>query len=343
VTTGKERAWIPIPCYRCSLCRKTFSERVGTPFYRCRVAPATIALVLTLVAHGCPPRGIVAAFGFQCRTVRAWIQAAGQHCQPFHQHQVLPQELIQVQADELRVKLQGQIVWLGMAVAVPTRLWLGATVSACRDRPLLRALAAWVHAWSLPAPLLVVVDGLAGYIDAFHRALQSPQPTGKGGRPPLIPWTGIGIGRVIKQYQRRRVVGVERELAQGTAAETEPLLTQSQEGGVWNSAFIERLNATFRTRLSVLVRRTRRQGRSTALLEAAVYLIGCVYNFCSEHASLPIGGQPATPAMRSGLTDHCWTVAELLWYQVPPPPWRPPKRRGRRSQAELELLARWAT
>lgn len=329
--------------YRCSLCRTTFSERVGTPFYRCRVAPATIALVLTLVAHGCPPQAIVAAFGFQCRTVRAWIQAAGRHCQPFHQHQVLPQELIQVQADELRVKLQGQIVWLGMAVAVPTRLWLGAAVSACRDRPLLRTLAAWVHAWSVPAPLLVAVDGLAGYLDAFHRALRSPQPTGKAGRPPLIPWTGVVMGRVIKQYQRRRVVGVERELAQGTAAEAERLLTQSQGGGVLNTAFIERLNATFRTRLSVLVRRTRRLGRRPARLEAAVYLIGCVYNFCSEHASLPIGGQPATPAMHAGLTDHCWTVAELLWYRVPPPPWRPPKRRGRRSEAELELLARWAT
>jgi hypothetical protein len=228
-------------------------------------------------------------------------------------------------------------------VAVPTRLWLGAAVSACRDRPLLRTLAAWVHAWSVPAPLLVAVDGLAGYLDAFHRALRSPQPTGKAGRPPLIPWTGVVMGRVIKQYQRRLVVGVERELAQGTAAEAERLLTQSQGGGVVNTAFIERLNATFRTRLSVLVRRTRRLGRRPALLEAAVYLIGCVYNFCSEHASLPIGGQPATPAMHAGLTDHCWTVAELLWYRVPPPPWRPPKRRGRRSEAELELLARWAT
>jgi transposase-like protein len=83
--------------YRCSLCRTTFTERLGTPFYRCRVAPTTLALVLTLVAHGCPPQAIVAAFGFQCRTVRAWIQAAGRHCQLFHQHQVLPQELIQVQ------------------------------------------------------------------------------------------------------------------------------------------------------------------------------------------------------------------------------------------------------
>jgi len=329
--------------YCCSLCKETFSERVGTPFYRCRVPPETITRVLTLVAHGCPVLAIVAAFGFQSRTVRRWVEAAGAHCQQFHEHQVRPQDLGQVQADELRVKLQGRVVWLAMALAVPTRLWLGAVVSPSRDRQLLRAIAAKVRAWALAATLLVAVDGLAGYVPAFRRAFRSPEPSGKGGRPPLRPWPGIVIGQVIKRYERRRVVGVERALAQGTAAEAQTLLEETQGGGVLNTAFIERLNATFRTRLSLLVRRTRRLGRCPAALEAAVYLIGCVYNFCSEHTSLPVGGQAATPAMLAGLTDYRWSVGELLWYRVPPPPWRPPKRRGRRSRAELELLARWAT
>jgi transposase-like protein len=327
--------------YQCWLCGKTFSERVGTPFYRCRTAPEWITLVLTLVAHGCPPLAIEAAFGVQARTVRAWIAAAGSHCQQFHQHQILPQQLGQVQADELRVKLQGQVVWLGMALAVPSRLWLGAVVSAHRDTRLLRALAAWVRAWSVPGPLLVVVDGLAGYVDAFRRAFRSPQRDGQTGRPPLVPWEGVAIGQVIKQYVRRRVVGVTRGLAQGSEAEAATLLTETQGGGVLNTAFIERLNATFRTRLSLLGRRTRRLGRRPAVLVAAVYLLGGVYNFCSVHTSLPIGGQPATPAMLAGLTDHCWSVAELLWSRVPPPPWQPPKRRGYRSRAELALLQRW--
>lgn len=326
--------------YQCSLCGKTFSERVGTPFYRCRTAPEFITLALTLVAHGCPPLAIEAAFGVQARTVRAWIAAAGHHCEQVHQHQVQPQALGQVQADELRVKLQGQIVWLGMALAVPSRLWLGAVVSARRDSRLLRAIAAWVRAWSVPAPLLVVVDGLTGYADAFRRALRSPRRDGQTGRPPLEPWEGVVIGQVIKQYVRRRVVGVTRCLAQGSEAEAAPLLTETQGGGVLNTAFIERLNATFRARLALLVRRTRRLGRRPARLAAAVFLLGGVYNFCSVHMSLP-GGQPTTPAMRAGLTDHCWSVAELLWFRVPPPPWQPPKRRGYRSRAELALLERW--
>lgn len=325
--------------YRCSLCRRAFSERRGTPFYRCRTDPAVITLVLTLLAHGCPPLAIEAAFGFQVRTVREWLAKSGAHCRPVHEHRVLPQELGQVQADELRVKLQGKILWLAMALAVPTRLWLGAVLGAERDRVLLRRLAQQVRAWALPGPLLVAVDGLAGYVTAFRRALRSPEPS--GGRPRLVPWAAVVIGQVVKQRQHRRVVAVLRRLVQGTEAALAELLTQTQGGGVLNTAYVERLNATFRTRLALLVRRTRRLGRCPAALEAAVYLIGCVYNFCSEHTSLPIGGQPATPAMHAGLTDHCWSVAELLWERVPPPPWQPPKRRGYRSRAELELLRRW--
>ena len=72
-------------------------------------------------------------------------------------------------------------------------------------------------------------------------------------------------------------------------------------------------------------------------LTAGMYLVGCAYNFCWVHASLrqraPIGGpwkwQARTPAMAAGLTDHVWTLQELLRYQVPLPAWVPPKRRGR--------------
>lgn len=329
--------------YRCTLCETTFTERRGTPFYRCRTAPEEITLVLTLLAYGCPLLAIEAAFGFQARTVRQWLAASGEHCRKVHEHQVLPHDLGQVQADELRVKLQGQIVWLAMALAVPTRLWLGGVIRAQRDHRLLSALAQRVRAWALPLPVLVVTDGLAGYLSAFRRALRSPQPNGQIGRPPLVPWPGVVIGQVIKQYERRRVVSVTRCLVQGSAAEAQGLLVETQGGGVLNTAFIERLNATFRTRLSLLVRRTRRLGRCPVRLEAAVYLIGGVYNFCSEHTSLPVGSQPATPAMLTGLTDHVWSVSELLWYRVPPPPWRPRKRRGRRSRAETELVAKWAT
>jgi hypothetical protein len=72
-------------------------------------------------------------------------------------------------------------------------------------------------------------------------------------------------------------------------------------------------------------------------LTAGMYLVGCTDNFCGEHGSLrwlaPAGGgrkwPERTPAMAAGLTDHRWTLRELLSYQVPLPAWVAPKRRGR--------------
>ena len=82
-------------------------------------------------------------------------------------------------------------------------------------------------------------------------------------------------------------------------------MAQSQGGQQLNTAFIERLNATFRARLAALGRRTRSLARLDETLLAGMYLIGCVYNFCTDHKSLRvpgiIGGRrkwlPRTPAM----------------------------------------------
>lgn len=331
--------------YECSLCGATWSVRKGTPFYRCRIAAAIIIQVLTLVAHGCPIPAITAAFGFQARTVRRWVEAAGKHCEAIHAQEVMqPRELGQVQADELRAKTQKGIFWLAMAVAVPTRLWLGGVVSAQRDGKLIDALARMVHACALPGPLLVAMDGLAAYVGAFRRALREPLRLGQPHRPCLIPWEGIVLGQVIKKKAAGKLVEITRRLVEGSEDALVALLEATQRGGVLNTAYIERLNGTLRHRLAVLVRRTRGLARRSEWLQASLYLVGTVYNFCTEHASLrQRDGTRRTPAMAAGITDHCWSLGELLWRRVPPPPWQPPKRRGRRSKAMQELVQRWAS
>ncbi len=96
------------PRYRCTVCGKTFGARVGTPFYRRHTDAATITLILTLLAHGCPIAAVVVAFGVQRQTVSDWLDAAGRQCAAVHQQLVCqPRDLGQVQADELRVKRQG--------------------------------------------------------------------------------------------------------------------------------------------------------------------------------------------------------------------------------------------
>jgi transposase-like protein len=325
--------------YRCRCCDKTFSERVGTAVYGLKKPVEQFVQVTTLLAHGCPIQAIVAAFELDERTVADWQRKAGVHCQQLHEHVLSRQSLDmqQVQADEIKVKSQGGSLWLALAIMVATRLWLGGAVSAKRDLQLVQHVVQQVKRVALCRPLLIAVDGFVSYIKATHRSFRSPLPTGAKGRPRLIAWSDIAITQVVKQ-RKQGTFCIERRIVQGTQALVQRLLIASQgEGGI-NTAYIERLNATFRQRLSALARRSRALPRTAESLVAGMYLVGCVYNFCTWHESLRlplyVGYRgyrrwvKRTPAMAAGLTEHRWSVRELLLFKVPTI-YQPPKRRGR--------------
>ena len=329
--------------YRCTVCRGTFSARRGTPFYRKQCDEELITLVVTLVAHGCPEAAAAIAFHLHPRTIAAWVQAAGDHAAQVQQQLVeQPRDLGQVQADEIRVKAQGAVWWMALAIQVSTRLWLGGVVGPHRDRALIGQIAELVARCAVSAPLLLVVDGLMSYVGAFQRACRERVPRA-GKRAGWRAWPQVAIGQVVKQYAHRRVTGITRRVVQGTEPAVAALLERTQGGGVLNTSFIERLNGTFRSRLARLGRRTRAGARQIGALHARMYLVGTVYNFCTYHASLHTGvGQGRTPAMAAGITTQRWSVADLLHYQVPPARWVPPKQRGRPSKQLQELIQRWA-
>jgi transposase-like protein len=325
----------------CHECQKTFSARKGTVFYRLRTSAETVVLVVTLLAHGCPLKAIVAALGFDERTIAAWWARSGRQGQAVHEYLVeQPRDLGQVQADELRVKKQGGIVWMALAMMGKTRLWLGGEVSEQRDMALLRRLVARVKRCAARRPLLVCPAGLVSYIRAMRETFRDPIHTGKGGRPRLRPWRNVLIAQVVKRYERRRVVETDRRIVDGTPTRVETLRQRSQGNGVINTAYIERLNATFRERLAPLARRCRALARQTLTLHEGMFLVGTVYNFCTPHESLH-SAQKTTPAMAAGITDHRWTMHELLSLHVPPPRWTPPKQRGRPSHMLKRLIERW--
>jgi transposase-like protein/IS1 family transposase len=337
--------------FLCTPCQQTFTATKGTAFYRLRTSAETVTLVVTLLAHGCPLQAIVVAFGFDERTVAAWLARAGQQGQAVQEYLVeQPRDLGQVQADEIRVKKQGGIVWMALAMMVSTRLWLAGEVSEHRDLPLIRRLIKRVRTCALKRAILFCTDGLCAYSRAIRETFRDTVHTGKCGRPRFHPWRSILIAQVVKRYEKWRVVAVERRLVQGSAAQVEQIRCRSQGDGVINTAYIERLNATFRERLSSLTRRGRALARQTHTLRHGMYLIGTVYNFCTPHESLRLAKTAAggvclerTPAMAAGITDHGWSVQELLSFHVPPPRWRPPKRRGRPSRALQRLVERWCS
>jgi transposase-like protein len=303
--------------YRCHACDRTFAETADTVFFGLHYPLWVVVLVLTLLAFGCPVAAIVAAFYIDERTVRAWLHKAGQHGQAIQDQIVCHGQIVlgQVQADELCVTTQHGKVWIAMALCVFSRLFLWGAVSPHRDRALLKQLLTQVRAAasSTTQAVLIAVDGFSAYPKAILQTFYTKLYTGRPGRPRHIPWPDLHIVQVVKQRRGRKLVGVTRRLVHGSRSRAYDLVALSQVGyGLFNTAYIERLNATFRARMPTLVRRTRSLARTTQRLTADLFWTGVVYNFCTVHTSLA-----TTPAVAAGLTDHIWSVEELLRLRRP--------------------------
>jgi len=302
--------------------------------------------VISLISWGCPTQAIVHTYDLDERTVADWQQRAGLHCEKVHQDQIEQGKLDpkQAQADEMRIKARGVILWMAMAMVVPTRLWVAGVVSKTRDSNLIDRLMLQMRRCCKDlCCILICTDGFAAYPKSILRAFREKVKKTPGrGRCCLEVWPDLQIGTIIKRTVKRRLKDVIRQMTYGTIEQAQKLLELSKGGSMLNTSYIERLNATFRERLASLTRKCRHAVSKEATLHAGMYLIGSTYNFCIPHQqlskALDLGGCgfPCTPAMASGLTDHVWSIKELLTFKVAPPPIPVLKKKGRPRMKSLQ-------
>jgi hypothetical protein len=242
-----------------------------------------VLVVLTLLAYGCPLPAIVATFELDERTVADWQLKAGQYARQVHEQVVCQGQVDvgQVQADELYTKTQAGPVWIATAMTVFSRLWLWGAIGWQRDEALIEPVIEQVRAAAqVGQPIVFAVDGFKAYVKCILKVFRDPLRSGKSGRPRLVVWQDLHIVQVVKQRVGRRLLSISRRLAHGSLERAEALMQATQvELGRINTAYIERLNATLRTWLPALVRRTRTPSGARTQLEAALFWTGCVYNF----------------------------------------------------------------
>jgi transposase-like protein len=299
-----------------------------------------IVLVVILLAYGCPIQAIVHAYGLDERTVAEWQKRAGRHCQQVHQAIVEQANVAttQVQADEIRAKGRKLVIWMGMAIDATSRLWLAGVVSVSRDHQLADLLLQQVRRCCQHVQgLLICTDGWNAYPKSILRAFRDKvKRTAGRGRCCLEVWPDLCIATIIKHTKKKRVVEVTRKLSRGVLEQAQHLLTLTSGCQQFNTSLIERFNATMRERLASLTRKCRHAAQRLETLETGMYLVGSTYNFCWPHQELSSRkhfGSACTPAMAAGLTDHIWSLSELLRFKVAPAPWVEPKRRGRPRKA----------
>ena len=118
---------------------------------------------------------------------------------------------------------------------------------------------------------------------------------------------------MIKQRENGRVVGTKLRVVFGDPVETLELLGQS-------TAYIERTHLTMRLFNGRLTRKTLAFSKEVEMYRASAAWDDLYYNLAWAHKSLRVEvfgdpqrkWQPRSPAMAAGLTDHIWTVKELL-------------------------------
>jgi hypothetical protein len=161
-----------------------------------------------------------------------------------------------------------------------------------------------------------------------RRQEKGPRP-----KPRWMPLPALRYAQVVKSYRRRHLVGVTHRVVFGTQRAIEQILATC--GWTINTAFVERLNLDIRQRVAAIGRRVNTLCQSEEGLRDQLVLFQTYHNFVLPHASfrqaLPIPEpthgagsaklwRPCTPAMAAGLSDHVWSLKEVLFYRVPPWP-----------------------
>jgi len=222
--------------------------------------------------------------------------------------------------------------WIWRAVAPEYRLRLASLVgnrTLFSARRLLRRVRRCLDG-SLP---LFTSDALRHYADVLLEVFgvwDHPRATGRPGRPRAprrVAPPELRYAQVQKHRERGRVVEVTRRVIFGAPAlvhaEAAALRRRNGRRGQINTAYIERDNLTLRQELRRLARKTLGFSKNRRELQHALDFIDAHANFVKPHQSLrgrasPDSGRrwvPRTPAVAAGLTDHCWTLAELLCYK----------------------------
>jgi IS1 family transposase len=340
----------------CTSCGGSFQETHGTPWHGTRVAPEQLVWAVGALAEGLGIRAGARVFAVDPNTVLAWLVEVAEHAAAFSQYFLHDVRVTQVQLDALFTLLRavktGEVseaeaverlsrspYWGWAAIDPVTKLLLTVDVG---DRTLAMAQRVVHQVVQVLAPNcvpLVVTDGFKEYTTALlahcGQWVQLPRrpATGPAPTPRWMPLPGLLYAQVIKTVRRQRLVRVRHRVVCGTLAAVEQRLAAC--GWQINTAFIERVNLTIRQHVAAVGRRVMTLCKGEEGLHQQLVLYHVYYNFCLPHASLrlplpqsaPTHGngsakrwQPHTPAMAAGLTDHVWTLREVLLFHVPPWP-----------------------
>jgi hypothetical protein len=154
----------------------------------------------------------------------------------------------------------------------------------------------------------------------------------------------IGYATIHKERQKGRVVRVEKRIRLGTQKQVDETLAAGSTSATINTSYVERSHGTQRHFNARKARKVYTFSKELLFHVAVTWLCVVFYNFSWTPRTLreqiqesPPRYMYRTPAMVAGLTDHCWSLENLLTYPLFPPPShlaRPNKRQIRKKKSD---------
>lgn len=340
--------------FQCQTCGALVSARQGTAYVGIRTEASTYLRGATALAEGMSLRATGRLVEVDKDTVNHWLPILGLHCQGVMNYFFRNLHLHQCQLDELWTfiyKKEARLTPLEQLAEVYGDTWVWIAFS-----PLHKLVPAWVvgkrtlpYARRLIFRLKSATDGhipfftsddLPHYAEALlegYGVWVTPPRQGRRGRfpkPRRCPPPELCYAVVVKQREGGRVVRVTTRLVYGTTPQVDVALQASPVTHTITTYGVERNNLTVRQHSRRMGRKVNAFSKDPDYLEYQLTLAFAYYHFVVPHRGLrqrlprplPTKGRrgsrkkwnPVTPAMAAGLTDHVWSMDELLSFRVPP-------------------------
>jgi IS1 family transposase len=267
------------------------------------------ARIVACLVEGCSIRATCRMTGAAKKTVLKLVVDLGQACSEYQHRTLRNLPCRRVQCDEiwafcyakdknvpetLREEGVRGSVWTWIALDADSKLIISYSIgtrdawSACH---FMRDVAG-----RLANRVQLTTDGHKAYLEATYSAFK-----GELDYAMLVKLYGPAPSTGEARYSPAKCLGARIDLIDG-----EPDLDHV------STSYVERANLTIRMGVRRFTRLTNGFSKKVENHEHAVSLHTMHSNFCRPHETLSANGVKRTPAMEAGLTDHVWTLAELI-------------------------------
>jgi transposase-like protein/IS1 family transposase len=292
--------------FKCQQCGKRFAEPQKKPFGTDVRLPADkVEMILHCLVEGNSIRGTARLCNVEKRTVLNMLKLAGENCERLLETKIRNVPVKDVQCDEVWTYVQKKEghkrpseadaqkigdAYTFIAIERHTKLVLAWHLGK-RDGVNTEDFISKLRLATADFRFQISTDAFVPYVGAIDYALSDR----------------VNYSQVVKVYATKED-GREARYSPGEVLETvktavlgEPDMTRSC------TSHIERQNGTLRQWCKRLTRLTYAFSKKWDNLKAALALHFAHYNFCRVHGRLRV-----TPAMEAGITDHVWTITELI-------------------------------